>query len=248
MVRNVLVTGGTSGIGLGIIKRLATGGKWRVVSMSRDEQHADAARATLGHDGENVQFVVGDVSQEASCRAVVSRIEKDYGSLHGLVNSAGTICAGGIEDGTVEDWNRVLDVNLTGTYLVTRSMVPLLKKESHASVVNVSSVCSLRPCGSVAYSVSKAGVDMLTKCMAKELAVYGIRVNAINPSVVRSKLQTSAGIVDDYESFLAQMAPLHPLGRNGVPEDLAPIVELLLSENSTWITGACISVDGGRAL
>lgn len=244
----VLVTGGTSGIGLGVVSNLLEQGGWQVLSLSRGRPGQEKDMRSLGEKSAEVTFLEGDICDEDSCRRAAQQIEGRWGRLHGLVNCAGTISASGIEKESLAEWNRVLSVNLTGTYIITKALIPLLRKAPGASIVNISSVCSLRPCPSISYSVSKAGLDMLTKCAAKDLARYGIRVNSINPGVVRSNLQLSAGVVKDYESFLEKMKSFHPLGRTGLPEDIAGMVRFLLSEQASWITGAIISVDGGRAI
>jgi len=248
MEKVVLISGGSSGIGLGVVRHLSEVGGWQIISVSRNKTRIDKARSGLGSLGNDVVFLTGDISQESDCENVAQEIKSRFGKLHGLVNSAGTISAGGLEQGTVTDWRKILETNLTGTYLLTRNVLSLLKAATASSIVNISSVCSLRPCSSVAYSVSKAGTDMFTKCLAQELAKYNIRVNAINPGVVRSNLQNAAGIVDDYEQFIKKMTPMHPLGRVGLPKDIAGMVRFLLSDETSWVTGAIISVDGGRAL
>src|SRR5206468_1784017 len=114
-----------------------------------------------------------------------------------------------------------------------------------------SSVCSLRPCKSISYSVSKAGTDMFTRCLARELAPRRIRVNSVNPSVVRSNLQKSAGIFDSeaaYNKWVEEMRVHHPLSRTGTPDDIVSAVAFLASREASWITGAVLSVDGGRSV
>jgi NAD(P)-dependent dehydrogenase (short-subunit alcohol dehydrogenase family) len=244
----VLVTGGTSGIGLGVVGNLLEQGGWQILSFSRSRAGQEKAERSLGGKGAEVIFLEGDICDEDRCRRLAQQIESMCGGLHGLVNCAGTISANGIENEPLEEWNRVMSVNLTGPYIITKALIPLLRKASGATIVNISSVCSLRPCPSISYSVSKAGLDMFTKCVAKDLARYGIRVNSINPGVVKSNLQLSAGAVKDYDSFLEKMKSFHPLGRTGLPKDIAGMVRFLLSEQASWITGAIISIDGGRAI
>jgi len=243
-----MVTGGSSGIGLGVVKELAHGPNNTIISMSRQEARIASAQQQLTGLPGRVIFEVGSVTDADDCQRLAAFIDQQFGHLDCLVNSAGSIAAGGIEVCDVHTWEQLINANLTGTFRITKALVPLLKKGSFPSIVNISSVCSLRPCSSIAYSVTKAGVDMFTKCLAKELAPFKVRVNAVNPGVVRSNLQISAGIVNDYEEFLANMEKLHPLGRNGDPSDVAKMICFLGSVDTSWITGAIVSVDGGRAL
>ena len=179
-------------------------------------------------------------------------ISLKYNCIDGLVNSAGVIAPGGIEECSFEDWQYVMNVNLNGMFLLTKALIPLLKKsDSFPSVVNISSVNSIRCGTSLPYSTSKAATDMFTKSLALSLAKYQIRANSVNPGVVVSNLQKTAGICkteDEYESFLSRMEACHPLGRVGVPEDISGAVLFLLSSDAKWITGAILSVDGGRAI
>lgn len=140
-----------------------------------------------------------------------------------------------------------MESNITSVFIVTKTLLPLLKKSTlPASVVNVSSVNSLRCGTSLPYSTSKAAIDMMTKGFALELAPYGIRANTVNPGVVVSNLQKAAGITkteEEYQAFLERMKPAHPLGRVGQPEDVAGMITFLLSAEASWITGAIISVE-----
>lgn len=247
-----LVTGGTSGIGFGIVRKLLSLEDSRVVSISRDRRKIAKAKEILGLDGERVEFFSGDVSKPDIMASLAQGIESKYPSLYGLVNCAGIILPGGIEDCSLETWETTMNINVNGAFIVTKAFLPLLKKNiSPASIVNISSVCSLRGGSSISYSTSKAATDMFTKCLAVELAKYRIRVNAVNPGVVVSNLQMAAGIVsnqEEYDEFLTRMKPLHPLGRIGTPEEIANAVAFLLSEESSWTTGATLSIDGGRAV
>jgi NAD(P)-dependent dehydrogenase (short-subunit alcohol dehydrogenase family) len=165
------------------------------------------------------------------------------------VNSAGIIATGGVMDTADETWDRLMDVNFRGVLHLTRSAVPAMVERGGGSVVNVSSVCSYRPFpGVAAYCVSKAAVDMLTQCLALELADRQIRVNAVNPGVVVSELHTATGAVEDYEAFPERGKETHPLGRVGQPGDIARLIAFLASDESSWITGACFPIDGGRNL
>ena len=140
-------------------------------------------------------------------------------------------------------------MDLKGPFLVCRAAIPHLKDREGASIVNVSSVTGRRPYAGIApYCVAKAGVDMLTQCLALELAPHGVRVNAINPGVVRTNLHTATNTVRDYDAFLERSRETHPLGFVGEPEDAAELVGFLLSKRARWITGGLYALDGGREL
>jgi NAD(P)-dependent dehydrogenase (short-subunit alcohol dehydrogenase family) len=250
-MRLAVITGGTSGIGREVVRSFLEDGCSVIVVARRQEVFASLKRELANDHVVRLFFVCGDVQDATTQINIESEIVQHGGVLDVLVNSAGTISAGGIETESVADWNQVIGVNLTSVYTVTKTCLPYLKKSKTGTVVNISSVCSLRPCTSVSYSVSKAGIDMLTKVLAKDLAKYNIRVNAVNPGVVESNLQISAGLVSsdvDYRIWLEKMKPMHPLGRLGSPKDVASVVRFLCSADASWITGSIVSVDGGRAL
>lgn len=246
------IAGGTSGIGAELAHLLVERGD-EVVVVGRSQGHADEFRSRLdGSAVSRVDVQVGDLRDPDSSRAVAETIERRGSGLDLLVNAAGSISGGGIDVETTDDWQRVMSTNLDTPFNLTRSCLKLLEDDGGGAIVNISSVCSLRPCSSLSYSVSKAGVDMFTRCLARELAPRGIRVNAVNPGVVRTNLQKSAGLFsadDDYENWVTEMAGSHPLGRVGEPKDVAEAVLFLADAGeSGWITGAILSVDGGRAV
>jgi NAD(P)-dependent dehydrogenase (short-subunit alcohol dehydrogenase family) len=247
------IAGGTSGIGAAVSHRLlAAGGE--VVAVGRGEAHADEFRASISSkDADRVTVLAGDLAEEAFAADVAKAVTARGPALHLLVNGAGTISGGGIRHETFDVWQRVMRTNLDAPFNLTKACIDLLAAGAPASsVVNVSSVCSLRPCSSLSYSVSKAGVDMFTKSLARELAPMRIRVNAVNPSVVRTNLQKSAGLFDDdsaYGKWVSDMEPSHPLGRIGEPEEIAEAILYFADPRvSGWTTGAVLSIDGGRGI
>ena len=247
----ILVTGGTSGIGFGTIEYLLEEGNYEIISVSRGDKNISLAKEKLGEKANQVIFLQGDVSKEEDCKKIYNEIERKYEKLDGLVNSAGIIKLGGIEEQTLEEWNNAININLTAIFLLSKTLLPLLKKGTNASIVNISSMSSNRAGGSIAYCASKAGVDMLTKYMGQELGKYNIRVNSVNPAAVYTNIYVASGdyTQEGYDKWSEEKAPLYPLGRIGdAKKDVAPTIEFLLSDKSLWTTGAVYLVDGGKSI
>jgi NAD(P)-dependent dehydrogenase (short-subunit alcohol dehydrogenase family) len=247
----VLITGGSSGIGLAIADKLIQKTGWTILSLSRSEEKIDRARKEFPDLCEKMTFITGDVSNNTDCESLADRISKQYGALHGLVNNAGVVTWGGMEKISPDEWDKILRINLTGPFLLTKALLPLLKMAEGASVVNISSIASKQPGTSVAYSVSKAGLDMLTEYLAGDLGPYKIRVNAINPGLVKTNLHLDNKVFTDkqvYLDMLGRAKDRYPIGRIGRPEDIANLTAFLLSEEASWITGATIKADGGNTL
>jgi NAD(P)-dependent dehydrogenase (short-subunit alcohol dehydrogenase family) len=220
-----------------------------VVAVGRTKEHAEDLYESIPVDlGARLTTMVGDLTDAAATRTIVE--ETATGPIAGLVNSVGRISAGGIETETAEGWRTTIATNLDSAFNMTHALLPRLRESPMSAIVNVSSTCSRRPCESLAYSVSKAALDMFTVHTAKDLARYGIRVNSVNPGVVKTNLQLSSGVVENeaaYETWLKGMADQHPLGA-GKLHDVASAVLFLLGEESAWITGAVVPVDGGRSV
>lgn len=251
MNKVVLVTGGTSGIGLGTVEYLLEQDNYDLVTVSRTEKSIISAKERLGKNANRVTFLQGDISKIEDCEKIFEEINRKFNKLDGLVNSAGITRKGGIEDESIEDWNEVINTNLTGIFLLTKTLIPLLKLGNNPSIVNISSISSIRVGSSISYCVSKAGVDMLTHYMGKELAKYNIRVNAVNPAEVYSNLNVTNGnyTQEEYDERMKQRAKTYPLGKIGnAKEDIAPTVEFLLSNKSLWTTGSVYVIDGGKSV
>ncbi len=245
--RVVLVTGASSGIGRACALALGREGA-RVVAAGRRQARLDEVVSAIRTAGGQALAVTGDVREEASGPAWVAEAVKRFGGLDGLVNAAGVMGSGGLLNLEPAEWDRMMDTNLRAMFLVTRAAAPELIKRKGA-VVNLSSVAGPRPYANLmGYVVSKAGVDAFTRCAALDLAPHGVRVNALNPGVVVSELQTVTGAVPDYPAFLERSKATHPLGRVGQPEEIAALVLFLLGHESSWITGATMPIDGGRQL
>ncbi|HXS83259.1 MAG TPA: SDR family oxidoreductase [Methylomirabilota bacterium] len=243
----VLVTGGSSGIGRACA--LALGAEGAAVALAgRRRARLDEAAKGVQKAGGSTLVLEGDVRDEATCTRWAAECERAFGGLDGLVNAAGVIGNGAIDATAPAEWDRVMDSNARSIFLMTRAAADPLKKKK-GSVVNMSSVASNRPyAGLAAYCVSKAAVDMITRCSALDFAPHGVRVNAVNPGVVVTELHTVTNAVADYPGFLERSKTTHPLGRVGSVDEIAALILFLLSDEAGWITGACMPIDGGRAL
>lgn len=243
----VLVSGASSGIGRATARALGAEGA-KLVLAGRRRERLDEVAAECVKDGAEARAVTGDVRDEAVCASWVAAAAEGFGGLDGLVNAAGVIGNGSIATTAPAEWDRVMDSNLRSVFLLSRAATPELVKRK-GTIVNVSSVAGPRAYpGVLAYCVSKAGVDALTRCAALDLAPQGVRVNAVNPGVVVTELHTVTGAVADYPAFLERSKSTHPLGRPGQPDEIAAAILFLMSDEAGWITGATMSIDGGRAL
>lgn len=242
-----VVTGASSGIGRATALLFAREGS-HVVALGRNEGELNSVR-DAARDGEGtVKIHLGDITEQSQVDRLVTETLDAFGRIDVLVNAAGIIKSGNIENTTLDDWDKMMNINLRSTFYLMQKCVPHLEA-TKGSIVNVSSVTGQRAFPNVlAYCVSKAGTDQLTRCAALELAPKGIRVNAVNPGVVVTNLHKRGGMSDeDYEKFLANAKNTHPLGRPGDPEEVAELIYFLASEKASWITGATYEIDGGRA-
>ncbi len=241
-----LVTGASSGIGRATAELMAHRGARLAVTGRQAGALEDLVQRIASSGGEGVAFA-GDLRKDEDRKRIVSATVARFGGLDVLVNAAGIIANGSIENTSLADWRAMFEINLEAVFSLMQLAVPHLEK-SRGSIVNVSSVTGIRAFPNIlAYCVSKAGVDQLTRCAALELAPKGIRVNAVDPGVVVSNLHRRSGMIEErYEAFLDHSRSTHPLGRVGQPEDIANAILFLASEQSGWITGVSLPVDGGR--
>lgn len=247
--RIALVTGATSGIGRATALRFAEAGAHLAVVGRDAEALAEVATEVAACCETEVLAIRADLTIEGDARRVIAETVERFAGLDTLVNAAGSLVGGSIETTPLDDWDRMMNVNLRAVFHLMQLAVPALSARSGASIVNVSSVTGLRAFPNVlAYCVSKAGIDQLTRCAALELASRGIRVNAVNPGVVRTDLHRRSGMNEsDYGAFLERSAQTHPLGRTGEAREVAELILYLASDRAAWITGATYSIDGGRA-
>ena len=244
----VLVTGATSGIGHAVAQKFAES-SFTVVALGRNSAALTQVENTIKTAGGIPLTMAIDVTAEAEAQRAIEEAIQTFGRLDVLVNAAGHISTGTVEDTTLAAWDAMMNVNLRAVFHLMQLATPHLIKV-RGNIVNISSVTGLRSFpGVLAYCVSKAGVDQLTRCAALELAAKGVRVNAVNPGVVVTEIHKRGGMSDEnYREFLERSKTTHPLGRVGQAREVAELVFYLSSEKAAWITGATYQIDGGRAL
>jgi meso-butanediol dehydrogenase/(S,S)-butanediol dehydrogenase/diacetyl reductase len=234
-----LVTGGASGIGAACVKRFSAEGAIVIgldINAVPESEWAERGAS---------RFVVVDVRNEDSIRAAVSSVLQEQERLDIVVNAAGVEGIGTVIDIDREEWERVIGVNLTGTFLVCKHVLPVMVAAGGGSVVNLSSVEGLEAIQSQpAYSASKGGVVLLTRNLAIDFGAAGVRVNCLCPGLVRTPMTEMLfddGIAEIRDRFIAQ----HMLGRAGLPEEIASAALFLASDDASFVTGHALVVDGG---
>jgi NAD(P)-dependent dehydrogenase (short-subunit alcohol dehydrogenase family) len=241
-VRVALVTGAGTGIGAAAARRFGAEG-CAVVLVGRRRETLDEVAAGLGH----AEVVVADLAEPEAPKRVVDAALAAFGRLDVLVNNAAVIRNGPFEQFTLEDFDRHVAVNLRAPFFLTQAALPALRDGEAAAVVNVSSsVGSIVKPGTTLYSVTKAGLEYLTRANAYELAQWRIRVNCIAPGPVDTPIH--ATYMDDLEAGYRDLSRRIPLGRMGRVEDVADWVWWLSSPETSWTTGNVVHVDGGQVL
>ena len=242
-----LVTGAGSGIGRATATQLAANGAQVAIVGRRAAALAEVAAEAALTGGVMWPLAV-DLTDRDTAATLVPRTLERFGGLDILVNAAGLISTGTIADTSETAWQEMMELNLHSVFRLIQQAVPALA-ERRGNVVNVSSVTGLRAFpGVLAYCVSKAALDQLTRCASLELAAQGVRVNAVNPGVVVTGLHRTSGMSEEkYAGFLEHSRTTHPLGRVGTAAEVADLICFLASARAGWITGATYAIDGGRA-
>jgi NAD(P)-dependent dehydrogenase (short-subunit alcohol dehydrogenase family) len=238
-----LITGAGSGIGRACAIAFAREGA-RVVLVGRRKLPLDAVAREIG---ENAFAIAGDISKKEDIERVVAETVAHFGHLHVLVNNAAKLVGGTAETHSESEWDETFDANVRGLWLLSRAALPHMRKAGKGSIINISSVVGLVGAKNrLAYSASKGAVTLMTKAMALDHAHEQIRVNAICPGIVDTELVAQfINNAPDPEAARKQRIALHPLGRFGQPEDIAHAAVYLASDESAWVTGTAIPVDGG---
>jgi NAD(P)-dependent dehydrogenase (short-subunit alcohol dehydrogenase family) len=241
--KTAIITGAGSGIGRAIAIAFAHEGA-NVALVGRRKQKLEQTAQVAGG---SPLIIPADISQSSQIHGIIEQTAQRFGGIQVLVNNAGLLCPGTAEQITEAQWDETFNVNVRGLWLLSRAVLPYLRKSGGGSIVNIASVLGINGVRlRAAYAASKGAVVLLTKCMAVDHGPEHIRVNAICPGFVETEL-TEAVIKNapDPEAAMKQRIAVHPLGRVGQPEDIAGMAVYLASEESSWVTGAALPVDGG---
>jgi len=245
--RRILVTGGGSGIGLATAGLFAGEGA-RVAAVDRDEAGLSRAAAFAGV-GAGIATIVADVRDDRQVREAIDGAARAMGGIDGVVNAAGVDLVRSFDEATADDWQRILAVNLLGPVAVCRAAVPAIRAAGGGTIVNIASGAGLRPLEKrTAYCSSKAALVMFGKALALELALDGIRVNAVCPGVIDTPMfRASYERAADPDAELAQILDRFAIKRVGKAIDVAHAALFLTCDESSHVTGSALAVDGGRA-
>ena len=242
-----LITGASSGIGRACAIKFASEGA-RVALVARNADRLNEVVSAIQAQGGTAHAISADVTKESDIERVVRETIAAFGAIDVVVNAAGILASGNIENTKLQDWDYMMNVNVRAPfYLIQRAMPHLIERKGN--VVNVSSVTGIRAFPNVlAYCASKAALDQLTHCVALEVAGKGVRVNAVDPGVTVTQLHRTGGMNEDaYAKFLEHSQTTHPLGRVGTPDEVADLIFFLASPRAGWITGISCPIDGGRS-
>lgn len=250
-LKTVVITGGGSGIGFETARLLLEAGGYRVVLLGRDRNKLEDAARSLEVSPDEVSVAVCDLRDSGQITKTIERIDSMHKGIYALINNAGIYPFGGIANTTEASWDETMNVNLKAAFLLIQAVAPIMAKSPDGGrIVNVSSTAGILPNHfALAYSVSKAALNALTRTLAKELGKDGITVNCVCPGIVRSPLHEAYhNSESELEEFYAKRGASFPLGRVGEPIDVAGSIRFFLSPEASWITGDVLVADGGRLL
>jgi 3-oxoacyl-[acyl-carrier protein] reductase len=239
-----IVTGGTRGIGRSIVLAICREGADCAFTYTKDHALADSLVKEVQNIGRRALSVQLNVRDFENTKMLIERVKEDLGRLDILVNNAGITKDKSLMMMNKDDWSDVIETDLTGVFNTTRACIITFLKQKSGNIVNISSVSGIHPLpGQVNYAAAKAGVIGFTKSLAKEVAAYNIRVNAVAPGFIETDM--TANLSEKYREKLNRMIPM---GRFGTPDEVSRIVVFLLSDESRYITGQVIQTDGGLGI
>jgi len=245
--KTVIVTGGGTGIGRETALLFAEEGANVLITGRRIDKLREVQKEA-GKLGIEIDYLVNDISDEDRCKSIVKYVVEKYGHIDILFNNAGILLPGSTHEISSLEWDKTFNVNVRGMWLMSKHVLPHLMEQRSGSIINSSSVIGIKGfTGVAAYAASKGAVAELTKCMALEYADKGIRVNAICPGFVDTPLVSEGYMsrVEDKEDAKTYLNSLHPLGRIATAKEIAHAVLFLCDENSGFITGHLLPIDGG---
>jgi 3-oxoacyl-[acyl-carrier protein] reductase len=243
--RVAIVTGASKGIGAAIALHLADAGAAIVVNYSSSREGADRIVNQIKAKGGKAVAIQANLAKEADVRRLFAESDKAFGRLDILVNNAGVYDFQPLENVTPELFHRMFDLNVLGLLLACQEAVKRFGDRG-GNIINISSVAATAaPPTSSVYAATKGAVDTITRALANELGPRKIRVNAVNPGLVETEGTASTGITGGEDTFRKAVIAVTPLGRTGVPNDIAPAVVFLASDESSWITGQTLHISGG---
>lgn len=239
-----LITGGTRGIGRAILLALCKEDAECLFTYTKNYELAESLAEETQGTGRRALPVKLDVRDFEGTKLLVERIKKEFGKIDILVNNAGITRDKSLMMMTRDDWSEVIDTDLTGVFNTSRACIITFLKQKSGNIVNISSMSGIHPLpGQVNYAAAKAGVIGFTKSLAKEVAPYNIRVNAVAPGFISSDMTASLN-----ENYRKRLNDMIPTGRFGTPEEVSEVVLFLLSNESKYITGEVLQIDGGLGL
>jgi len=242
--RVAIVTGGARGIGKAIALTFLREGA-KVAIIDSDKERLEMLRKETGKEKKEGTVIPCDITKSGDVKEMVDHVHKGFGRIDILVNNAGIIRRGTIETVTEEDWDRVIEVNLKGTFNCCKAVAGIMKQQGYGKIVNVSSIAGKMGdiTSAPGYGPSKAGIDALTKTLARQLAQYGINVNGVAPHAIETEM-SAQWPPERRKEIIASI----PLGRLGKPKDVAEAVLFLVSEEASFITGEILDVNGGALM
>jgi 3-oxoacyl-[acyl-carrier protein] reductase len=242
--RVAIVTGGARGIGKAIALTFLQEGA-KVAIIDSDKERLEILKKEINKENKEAITISCDITKSSEVNGMVDEVRKRFGRIDILVNNAGIIRRGTIETVTEEDWDRVIEVNLKGTFNCCKAVVAIMKQQRHGKIVNISSIAGKMGdiTSAPGYGPSKAGMDALTKTLARQLAQYGINVNSVAPHAIETEMSAQWS-----EERRKEIIASIPLGRLGKPEDVANAVLFLASDEASFITGEILDVNGGALM